>query len=211
MTATADSNKARAALDLRWQAHLVAEQLLSPDLSPQVSVAMLSRAYLDPIWLAAFNLTTARQQAENRTEAQSDVPGTAIFCSWCGSTTDLVDDGLMPLTGERIADPEWCCRDTDACVARRCERYPDAEVPAVLTAKLHDAMAAAAPSLLALSAVQAALRQAASQDRVLALTEPRFAAPSRPAPSTRAAVQASRWSHCISSPHNRRHLISRAR
>jgi hypothetical protein len=208
---TADS-RARARLDLRWQAHLVAEQLLQPALDPAVSCAMLSRAYLDPLCYAHIMLTIARQQATNTTEAEPDRQGAATWCGWCGSTKDLVDDSLDPATGERLDAPVWCCADVDGCVDRRKLRYPDnLDLIQAAQDKLDLAMAAAAPAVLALSAVRGALAAQAGQDQHLALSAPRFPAPPRPGPLTGTAYQAAKWAHCISNPAHRSHLLSRAR
>jgi hypothetical protein len=203
--------KARAALDLRWQAHLVAEQLLCPDLSPAVSVDMLAKAFLDPVAYARLQLTMAEWEAQNNTPAEPDTPGAAAFCGWCGSTVDLVDDSLMPGTGERLDAPVWMCADTDACVDRRKARYPDRlDLIQAAQDRLDLAMAQAAPTVLALSAVQAALHHAASQDQAIALSAPRSGSSSRPAPLTGAAYQAARWSHTLTSPAHRAHLLSAA-
>jgi hypothetical protein len=209
---TADSAMARAALDLRWQAHLVAEQLLAPGLDAGCSLRMLERAYLDPLHLANIMLTMAQHQATNTTPAEPDVPGAAAFCGWCGATADLVDDSVDPATGERLDDPVWCCTDVDGCVDRRRERYPDDHVLIQAAQdRLNLATAAAAPALVALSSIQAACHQAAAQDQALALTAPRSGSGSHPAPPARAAAQASRWQHTLANPAHHQHLISRSR
>lgn len=120
-----------------------------------------------------------------------------------------------PITGfsrERIADPAWFCADTGSCLARRKERYPDnLDLIKAAQDRLNLAMAAAAPAVLALSSVQAALHQAASQDQALALSAPRLPAQHRPAPLSGAAYQAAKWRHTLANPAHRAHLLSTAR
>jgi hypothetical protein len=197
MTATAD--KAPAALDLRWRAWLITEQLLAPGLDPAVSVAMLTWAFLDPVAYAKLRLVMAEHEATNTTVAEPDIPGAERFCGWCGATRNLVDDAVDPRTGERLGDSVWMCSDVNGCIDRRNARYPD-DLDLIQAAKdkLNAAMAAAAPAVLALAAVRAA------QDQHLALTAP------RPAPS-RTARQAAKWGHTLTSPAHRTHLLSRAR
>jgi hypothetical protein len=192
--------QAKAALDLRWQAQCIIDQLLHPALDAGVSMTMLSKAFLDPIRFASLMLTVAENNAVNNTPAEPDVPGATAYCGWCGSTQDLIDDSVVPQTGERLDDPVWACSDTGSCVDRRKLRYPD-DLALVEAAqdKLDLAMAAAAPAVLALAAVRGA------QDQV-ALTGPRLGAQPRPAPP-----QAARWSHTLCSPAHRTHLLSRSR
>jgi hypothetical protein len=219
-----DRELSPAEFSLRWQARAIAAQLLAPGLDPQCSVKMLNAAYLDPIMTAQLKVTLAEHWAQNTTKAESDSPGAPglAFCGWCGATSPPggLEDDSLPLTADDrgVVDPaaawanaEWFCADLDGCVDRRRTRYPDAEVPADMTSQLKLAKAAAAPAVLALAAVQGALAVQAAQEQRLALTGPRFDALPRPAPLSGAAYRAAMHGHTLTSPANRRHLLSRAR
>jgi hypothetical protein len=178
---------------VRWQARNILAELTAPGLDPECSLKSIRDLTLAPIRSAAFRLELAQGRAENHDPAQPDDPAADTWCGWCGSTKDLIDDGLIPLTGERIGDPAWVCADTPACVARRRVRYPDGDVSAERQA-LALAQEQAAPALLALVAFTAAT----SRQATVALSASRSAAQPRPGPLYGEAYRRARWSYTVS-------------
>lgn len=200
------------------QAMAIVAELCAPGLSADASIAMLSELVGGKIRSAQSALERAEHQAVNNTLAEPDTPGAERYCGFCGATNPeggLEDDGLVPLTGERIGDVAWFCKMLAACIARRRRRFPNGDT-ARERAALERAKEAAQPAILALAAVAVCMRAAGSTAALLAqaavpapvgtlaLSAPDSAAQSRPGRPSREQYQAARWAHTMSgNPANR--------
>ena len=76
-----------------------------------------------PQWLADL----AMSMSEDHRRAEPDDPSAEAWCDYCGATsgldeTDPLGTGTVPCTCHGMVTRP--CRDTDACVQRREERYP---------------------------------------------------------------------------------------
>jgi hypothetical protein len=205
-----------AEYSLSYAAKAIIAELTCPGLDTECSLEMIRKTVLGKIKSAQVALSRAQSQAENHDQAQPEDESADRWCGWCGATAPdggLEDDGVIRLTGERIADPAWFCANTPACIARRRVRYPDRKTPELAQAlqELVLAQDAAAPAILALTAYTAATRQAQAPEGTVVLTSSRMPAQPRPGLLSREQQQARRFAHTLSNPANRHHLISRPR
>lgn len=191
-----------------WAARRVIDELTAPGLSPADSLAAIRKLQLSRLQSARFRLGMAQDRARNNDPAAPDEPGAAKFCQFCGAADPaggLEDDSLVPLTGERIADPNWLCADTGACLGRRRQRYPLKHQAELQDARRELALAAEAarPAVLALVALtvaqeqQDALALARAQQAMGELLAPRRPAQSRPGPLHGEAYRRVQWCHSL--------------